>query len=178
MDFIRGEFLLRYVEAHQLNTRQRLEIMAKVCEAVHHAHQRGIIHRDLKPGNILVDESGQPKILDFSVARVTDSDPQATRQTDAGQIVGTLAYMSPEQVLADPLELDTRSDVYALGVILFELLAGRLPYRISQKLHEAVQTIREEDPAPLSSISRIYRGDIETIATKALEKDKARRYES
>ena len=89
--------------------------MAKVCEAVHHAHQRGIIHRDLKPGNILVDESGQPKILDFGVARATDSDAQATRQTDVGQIVGTLAYMSPEQVLADPLELDTRSDVYALG---------------------------------------------------------------
>ena len=96
--------------------------MAKVCDAVHHAHQRGIIHRDLKPGNILVDESGQPKILDFGVARVTDSDAKTTRQTDVGQIVGTLAYMSPEQVLADPLELDTRSDVYALGVILFELL--------------------------------------------------------
>ena len=103
---------------------------------------------------------------------------QATRQTDMGQLVGTLAYMSPEQVLADPLELDTRSDVYALGVILFELLAGRLPYKISRQLHEAVQTIREEDPAPLSSISRTYRGDIETIVGKALEKDKARRYAS
>ena len=98
---------------------------------MHHAHQRGIIHRDLKPGNILVDETGQPKILDFGVARVTDSDAQATLQTDVGQLVGTLAYMSPEQVLADPLELDTRSDVYALGVILYELLAGRLPYQLS-----------------------------------------------
>src|SRR6202140_5407801 len=151
MEFIRGESLLQYAEAHQLNTRQRLEAMAKVCEAVHHAHQRGLIHRDLKPTNILVDESGQPKILDFGVARVTDSDTQATRQTDAGQIVGTLAYMSPEQVLADPLELDTRSDVYALGVVLFELLAGRLPYKISRHVHEAARTIREQDPAPLSS---------------------------
>ena len=178
MEFIQGESLLQYAEAHQLNTRQRLELMAKVCEAVQHAHQRGIIHRDLKPGNILVNESGQPKILDFGVARVANSDAQATRQTDLGQLVGTLAYMSPEQVLADPLELDTRSDVYALGVILFELLAGRLPYKISRQLPEAVQTIREEDPAPLSSVSRTYRGDIETIVGKALEKDRARRYAS
>ena len=145
---------------------------------MHHAHQRGLIHRDLKPGNILVDETGQPKILDFGVARVTEGDAQATRQTDLGQLVGTLAYMSPEQVLADPLALDTRSDVYALGVILYELLAGRLPYTVSHKLHEAVQTIREEDPTRLSSLSRNYRGDIETIVAKALEKDKARRYAS
>src|SRR5262249_21724582 len=149
-----------------------------IAEAVHHAHQRGLIHRDLKPGNILVDEGGQPKILDFGVARVTDSDAQATMQTDVGQLVGTLAYMSPEQVLADPLELDTRSDVYALGVILYELLAGRLPYSISRKIHEALNAIREEDPAKLSSINRSYRGDIETIVAKALEKDKTRRYAS
>src|SRR6202140_4717230 len=179
MEFIRGESLLQYAEAHQLKTRQRLELMAKVCEAVHHAHQRGIIHRDLKPGNIPVDESGQPKILDFGVARVTDGDAQATRQTDVGQIVGTLAYMSPEQVLADPQEVDTRSDVYSLGVILYELLSGRLPYDVSRRqLHEAVQTIREEDPTALSSISRNYRGDIETIVGKALEKDTGRRYAS
>jgi hypothetical protein len=178
MEFIRGEGLRDYAESHHLNTRQRLEIVVKVCEAVHHAHQRGLIHRDLKPGNILVDETGQPKILDFGVARVTDSDAQATMQTDVGQLVGTLAYMSPEQVLADPLEIDIRSDVYALGVILYELLAGRLPYNISKKLHEALNTIREEDPSKLSSISRTYRGDIETIAAKALEKDKTRRYAS
>src|SRR5262245_20596627 len=178
MEFIRGETLIEYVRKHRLNTNQRLEIMAKVCDAVHHAHQRGLIHRDLKPGNILVDETGQPKILDFGVARVTDSDAQATMQTDVGQLVGTLAYMSPEQVLADPLELDTRSDVYALGVILYELLAGQLPYVISKKIHEVLHTIREEDPSRLSSINRSFRGDIETIAAKALEKDKARRYAS
>jgi len=178
MEYIRGEGLRDYVETHHLSTRQRLEIFTKICDAVHHAHQRGLIHRDLKPGNILVDETGQPKILDFGVARVTDSDAQATMQTDVGQLVGTLAYMSPEQVLADPLELDTRSDVYALGVILYELVSGRLPYSISKKLHEALQTIREEDPARLSSVNRTFRGDIETIAAKALEKDKTRRYSS
>jgi non-specific serine/threonine protein kinase/serine/threonine-protein kinase len=177
MEFIRGESLLAYANAHALTTRQRLELMARVCEAVHHAHQRGIIHRDLKPGNILVDESGQPKVVDFGVARVIDSDAQATGQTDVGRLVGTLAYMSPEQV-ADASKLDARSDVYALGVIVYELLAGRLPYTVSRTLLEAVQTIREEDPAPLSSISRSYRGDIETIVAKALEKDKARRYAS
>ena len=178
MEYIRGECLRDYAETHRLNTPRRLEIFVKICDAVHHAHQRGLIHRDLKPGNILVDDTGQPKILDFGVARVTDSDAQATMQTDVGQLVGTLAYMSPEQVLADPLELDTRSDVYALGVILYELLSGRLPYSISKNLHEALQTIREEDPAKLSSINRTFRGDLETIAAKALEKDKTRRYAS
>src|SRR5688572_18696777 len=178
MEFIRGAALRDYADGRNLGLRERLELMVKVCEAVHHAHQRGLIHRDLKPGNIIVDETGQPKILDFGVARVTDSDTQATLQTDVGQLVGTLNYMSPEQVLADPLDIDTRSDVYALGVILYELLSGRLPYQISKRLHEAMQTIREEDPSRLSTIDRRYRGDIETIAAKALEKDKTRRYSS
>jgi serine/threonine protein kinase/tetratricopeptide (TPR) repeat protein len=180
MEYItNGRPLTQYAEVSRLTTRQRMEMMAEVCDAVHHAHQRGIIHRDLKPGNILVDEHGHPKILDFGVALVTDSDAQATRQTDVGQLVGTLAYMSPEQAVADLLELDTRSDVYALGVIFYELLAGRLPYNISSaKLHDALQTIRNSEPAPLSSIQRNFRGDIETIAAKALEKDKDRRYPS
>ncbi|MGP8225451.1 MAG: serine/threonine protein kinase, partial [Terracidiphilus sp.] len=178
MELIHGEPLRAYAESHHLDVRQRLELMAKVGDAVEHAHQRGIIHRDLKPGNILVEENGQPKILDFGVARATDSDTHATQQTDVGQLIGTLAYMSPEQVLADPLELDTRSDVYALGVILYELLAEKLPYPVSNQVHEAVRTIREEDPIRLSSVSRAYRGDVETIVAKALEKDKARRYAS
>ncbi len=178
MEFIRGETLRDYAQALGLTTRARLELMAKICDAVEHAHQRGVIHRDLKPGNILVDDTGQPKILDFGVARLTDSDAYATRHTELGELIGTLAYMSPEQVLADPLELDTRSDVYALGVILYELLAGRLPYQMSANLLASVRTIREEDPSRLSSISRAYRGDVETIVAKALEKDKTRRYPS
>jgi tetratricopeptide (TPR) repeat protein/predicted Ser/Thr protein kinase len=178
MEFIDGAPLRDYAQLHRLSSRQRLELMARVADAVEHAHQRGIIHRDLKPGNILVDEQGQPKILDFGVAHATDSDAHATKQTVRGELIGTLAYMSPEQVLADPLELDTRSDVYALGLILYELLAGRLPYQLSANVLEAVRTIREDDPARLSSISRGYRGDVETIVAKALEKDKTRRYAS
>ena len=178
MEFIRGQSLRAYAEQHHPSVRHRLELIARICDAVHHAHQRGLIHRDLKPSNILIDDTGQPKVLDFGVARLTDSDVHATHRTDLGQLIGTLAYMSPEQVTADPLELDIRSDVYALGVILYELLAGRLPYTISTRIPEAVKTIQQEDPQRLSSVSRSYRGDLETIAAKALEKDKNRRYGS
>ncbi len=179
MEFIAGQTLIEYVEEQRLGVRARLELMAKVCDAMNHAHQRGIIHRDLKPGNIVVDQEGQPKILDFGVARVADSEIEMTRQTDLGQLLGTLPYMSPEQVQPDPAELDIRSDVYALGVILYELLAGRLPHDMRQMaLPEIVQTIRDVDPISLGSLKRIYRGDIETIVAKALEKDKTRRYAS
>ena len=178
MEFIRGQSLRAHVERHRPSDHARLELVAKIADAVHHAHQRGLIHRDLKPSNILIDDTGQPKVLDFGVARLTDSDVHVTQHTDLGQLVGTLAYMSPEQVLANPLELDIRSDVYALGVILYELLAGRLPYTVSTKIHEAIRTIQQEEPQRLSSISRLYRGDLETIAAKALEKDKTRRYGS
>ncbi|HYL39540.1 MAG TPA: serine/threonine-protein kinase [Bryobacteraceae bacterium] len=184
MEFIRGLPLRQYADAHRLDTRQKLALMVKVCEAVHHAHQRGLIHRDLKPGNILVDETGQPKVLDFGVARVIEADsPEGaahlTMQTGLGQLVGTLAYMSPEQALGDPLEVDIRSDVYSLGVILYVLLSGQLPYEVSHRqLPEAARVICEQEPASLSSMSRNYRGDIETLVRKALEKDKTRRYAS
>jgi eukaryotic-like serine/threonine-protein kinase len=178
MELVKGSTLIDYADNAKLTLRQRLELMIRICEAVHHAHLRGIIHRDLKPGNILVADDGHPKILDFGIARVTDGEAQATRQTDVGQLVGTLAYMSPEQVAADPFEIDIRSDVYALGVILYQLLAGRLPYRIDTSFVEVLHAIRESQPSPLGSFSKSFKGDVETIVNKALEKEKHRRYAS
>jgi len=178
MELVHGETLLAYCDQHKLKVRKRLDLFAKICDAVQHAHQRGLIHRDLKPANILVSDDGQPKILDFGTARLTDSDAQATRQTSMGQIIGTLAYMSPEQVTGEVDEIDTRSDVYTLGVILYELLAGRLPYETGRRIHEAISTIREKEPSALRTINRAFRGDVETIVARALEKDKTRRYGS
>ena len=180
MEFIRGMPLDEYARSRSLNAAARLELLAKLCDAVQHAHEKGVIHRDLKPGNILVDETGQPKVLDFGVAHVTAVDLLTTAsRTQAGQLLGTLSYMSPEQIAADPAGLDGRSDVYTLGVILFELLAHRLPYQLAQlPVHEVARVIREQEPSRLGSIDTIYRGDVEIIVGKTLEKDKARRYAS
>ncbi|MBX3363642.1 MAG: protein kinase [Phycisphaeraceae bacterium] len=180
MELVQGPSILGYASLHALSIPQRLELIIKVAHAVHHAHQRGIIHRDLKPANILVDETGQPKVLDFGVARATDADLQLTTiQTNVGQLVGTMAYMSPEQVLADPREVDTRTDIYALGVVLYQLLADRLPLDVGNlPLAEAARIVRDQQPPRLSSINRACRGELETIVAKALEKDKSRRYQS
>jgi WD40 repeat protein/serine/threonine protein kinase len=178
MEFIAGLPLNEYVHRHQLDPAARLALTARVCDAVQHAHDQGVVHRDLKPGNILVDETGQPKVLDFGVARATDADVRTTSgRTQAGQLLGTLSYMSPEQVTGDPAAIDQRSDVYSLGVILFELLSGRLPYNLDNlPLPEVGQVIREREPSRLGSIHAVFRGDVETIVGKALAKDRARRY--
>jgi tetratricopeptide (TPR) repeat protein/tRNA A-37 threonylcarbamoyl transferase component Bud32 len=181
MEYVPGARpITQYAREHGLSTNERLRLFSKVCHAVHHGHQKGIIHRDLKPGNILVDADGEPKIIDFGVARSTDSDlALTTLQTDIGQLIGTLQYMSPEQCEADPDELDIRSDVYALGVVLYQLLCGVLPYDVTRlALHEAARVICDETPLRPSHHSRRLRGDVETISLKALEKERRRRYQS
>jgi WD40 repeat protein/predicted Ser/Thr protein kinase len=180
LEFIRGLPLDEYALCHALDPVARLDLLARVCDAVQHAHEQGVIHRDLKPANILVDETGQPKVLDFGVARATDADLLTTTDhTRTGQLLGTLSYMSPEQVAADPAALDQRSDVYTLGVMLFELLAGRLPYPLDHlPLPEAARVIREQEPSRLGALATHLRGDVETIVAKALEKERARRYPS
>ena len=180
MEFVQGKLLTKYAYANKLGTKERLGLLAKIADAVQHAHQKGVIHRDLKPANILVTVDGQVKILDFGVARATDADIQtATLETDIGQLVGTIPYMSPEQASGNSDDLDTRSDVYALGILGYELLADRLPYDVERKMiHEAVRVIQEDSPAPLSSINKVFRGDIEIIVGKALIKEKDRRYQS
>lgn len=200
MELIRGARVNVFADEQHLNTRQRLELMARVCDAVQHAHQKGIIHRDLKPANILVvaddagtkprsdasgtgtgiDAIGQPKILDFGIARATDGDVYSTTmQTDVGQIVGTLAYMAPEQVEGDSRDIDTRCDVYALGVVMYEVLSGKRPYDLTNiPMIEAARIIREDDATRLSVIDNSLRGDVATIVAKAMEKDRERRYGS
>jgi WD40 repeat protein len=180
LELIRGVPLDEYVRLRSLVLPARLDLVARVCDAVQHAHEHGIIHRDLKPGNILVDDDGQPRVLDFGVARVTGADLlTTTERTRTGQLVGTLNYMSPEQIVADPAALDQRSDVYTLGVILFELLTGRLPYHLKDlPLPEAARVIREQEPLRAGSVDTHLRGDVETIVAKALEKDRRRRYAS
>ena len=180
MELVEGESLDDYSSKQTLDTNAKLELLIRICDAVQYAHQQGVIHRDLKPGNILVTSDGQPKILDFGVARATDADVRTTTmQTDVGQLIGTLPYMSPEQASGEPDEIDTRSDVYALGVIAYELLSGRVPHDLQGIASlEAARRIREQEPSRLSSIDRTFRGDVETIVQTALEKDKSRRYQS
>lgn len=195
MEYVEGRELREYVEENDLGVKVRLELVARICDAVHHAHQKGIVHRDLKPENVFVVEeagtptagegasfsvAGQPKVLDFGIARATDSDTRMTTlQTGTGQLVGTIAYMSPEQVAGDSRQVDERSDVYALGVILYELLAGRLPFDLMHTpIPEAARIVREEEPTRIGSVVASCRGDVDTIVGKAMEKDRARRYQS
>ncbi|MHC5109798.1 MAG: tetratricopeptide repeat protein [Planctomycetota bacterium] len=180
MEFVDGQKLNDYGSSRRLSLDDRLELIAKVCDGVEHAHQKGIIHRDLKPDNILVTIDGRPKILDFGVGRATEPDLQITRMnTNIGDIVGTLPYMSPEQAAGNPELLDTRTDVYSLGVVTYELLTGRLPYDLrGLGLPQVLLTIQEKEPPSLSTVNRTLRGDVETIVCFALAKDKDMRYGS
>jgi eukaryotic-like serine/threonine-protein kinase len=169
-----------HARTRALDLHRRLDLFRQACAAVAHGHERGVIHRDLKPGNILVDAQGRAKVIDFGVARSTDADAALTTlETDAGRILGTLQYMSPEQFAAGADEAGVRSDVYALGVVLFELLADRLPYDVRRRPLAEAARIVQETPAPaVRSIDRSLPRDLDVIVAKCLEKDPARRYAS
>ena len=191
MEFIDGQRITDYCQARSLDLRGRLELFSQVCTAVQHAHQKRVIHRDLKPGNVLVEEEdgrAQPKIIDFGIAKAIEK-PLIERsiRTELGQLIGTPEYMSPEQAAPGSAGVDTRTDVYALGALLYELLTGVSPFdaeKLRQAgLEEIFRRIREDDP-PLPSArhstleGRQLRGDLDWIAMKALEKNPARRYSS
>ena len=208
MEHVKGEPITTYCDRHKLAMRDRLELFAQVCDGVQHAHQKGVIHRDLKPSNVLVavqDDRPVPKIIDFGVAKATARQlTDRTLYTELGAMIGTLEYMSPEQAEMGGLDIDTRTDVYALGVILYELLSGTLPFE-SKELRQAgfaeiQRTIREkEPPRPSTRITRlggastsaatnrnteprrlasVLRGDLDWVTMRALEKDRTRRYQT
>ena len=178
MELVSGPPITEYVHAHALGPAARIELVIRVCEAVQHAHERGIIHRDLKPANVLVSDSGQPKVLDFGIARAIGLDIHSTIQTAHGQLIGTLAYMSPER-LRGGVEVDGRSDVYALGVMFYRLMAGRLPFDLGGlPLADAAQRILYAEVLPLGSIDEGFGGPIEQVCTRAMAHAPDRRYQS
>ncbi|MCA9312298.1 MAG: protein kinase, partial [Phycisphaerales bacterium] len=179
MELIRGENLVRFADERSLDDHARMELVAAVCDGVQHAHDAGVIHRDLKPGNILVESSGQPRIVDFGIARVVgEGMGYTTLRTNTGQVMGTVPYMSPEQISGQG-QVDEHTDIYALGVILFELLIGRVPFDLAGcSLPQAARIVQEDEPPSAGSIERRFRGEVETILHKVLAKEPGRRYAS
>jgi WD40 repeat protein len=207
MELVRGVPITKYCDDHHLTPRERLELFVPVCQAIQHAHQKGVIHRDIKPSNVLValyDDKPVPKVIDFGVAKATGQQlTERTLHTSFGAVVGTVEYMSPEQATFNQLDVDTRSDVYSLGVLLYELLAGSPPFSKKELeragVLEMLRVIREQEPSKPSTklstadglptlaanrgtepakLTRLVRGELDWIVMKALEKDRNRRYDT
>jgi len=186
MEFVRGIPITDYCAKRTLSVTEKIELTIAICAAIQHAHQKGVIHRDLKPSNVLVsDVDGRvaPKVIDFGIAKATHARlTEKTICTAQGQLIGTPQYMSPEQAEMTELDIDTRTDIYSLGVMLYELLTGMTPIsteRIrSASFRELTRMICDEEPARPASLNREIRGDLETIVLKALEKDRNDRYQS
>ena len=209
MELVRGIRITDYCDNNNLATKERLDLFSLVCHAIQHAHQKGVIHRDIKPSNILVtlqDGAPAPKVIDFGIAKATEGRlTDATVNTQLHQFIGTPAYMSPEQAEMTGLDVDTRSDIYSLGVLLYELLTGKTPFSAQDLLSQGIdamrKTIREQEPVRPSTklgalqrdeltttakrrsvepvkLTRLLQGDLDWIVMKCLEKDRTRRYET
>lgn len=210
MDLVQGIPITEFCNRNRLSPRERLELFVSVCSAIQHAHQKGIIHRDIKPSNVLVARcDGEPivKVIDFGLAKAVQAEQRLTDRTlftEFGCVVGTLQYMSPEQAELNSLDVDTRADIYSLGVMLYELLTGSTPLEHEHIKHGAIlavlQMIRQQDPPTpskrltgsgdaiheisaqrridASQLCRILKGDLDWVVMKALEKDRSRRYET
>jgi len=209
MELVRGIKITDYCDQNNLPTNERLDLFIKVCQAIQHAHQKGIIHRDIKPSNILVtlhDGVPVPKVIDFGIAKATEGRlTDATVYTQLHQFIGTPAYMSPEQAEMSGLDIDTRSDIYSLGVLLYELLTGKTPFDAQELMSQGIdamrKTIREKDPVRPSTklatlqgdeltttakrrsvessrLAKLLKGDLDWIVMKCLEKDRSRRYDT
>jgi serine/threonine protein kinase len=181
MEYIKGQPLDRYVEAQNLSFRQRIVLFDKICGAVTYAHQQGIIHRDLKSANVLIDERGEPHILDFGLAKAIGLSELAQKDsmpTITGQWSGSLSNMSPEQAAAKPELIDARTDVYALGMMLYHILTGQYPYDVTGAILSVLKNIQAAEPARPGKIIHKFDPDIEAILFTALAKDRALRYQS
>ncbi len=177
MDYVSGRALDEHIERNKPSIDETLELFGKICEAVNAAHLRGVIHRDLKPGNIRVDANGQPHVLDFGLAR-SGSETGASLMTLTGQFVGSLPWASPEQAEGVPGNIDIRTDVYSLGVILYQMLTGRFPYEVAGNMRDVLDNILQAEPARPSTIRRQINDEVETIVLKCLSKAPERRYQS
>jgi tRNA A-37 threonylcarbamoyl transferase component Bud32 len=182
MEYIEGLALDDYIKTHELATRQIMELFNKMCSAVAYAHQRGVMHRDLKPGNIIVDGEGEPHILDFGLAKLDDTSEEVSAEavmtSIPGKIIGTLAYMSPEQASAQPDAVDVRTDVYSIGVILYRILTDTFPYDITGSTLNILRNIQEAEPARPSAVVKNLNSEVEAIVLKALTKEPRFRYQS